>query len=97
MLDVRDRMPLHPCASIRSELPPFFAVLRAQGRPYIVRQVDRQSWPYGGRRISAASGVSAVRLFVFRLLQLHARNCSGLDQRVQLLHVGIRFSNSGEG
>jgi hypothetical protein len=30
-------------------------------------------------------------------LQSQARNCSGLDQRVELLHVGIRFSNSGEG
>ena len=87
---------LHLCASIRFQPPAFFIVLRAQGRPHIVREVDRQSWPYGGRRISAASGASVVRLFVFRLQQLHARNCSVLDRRVQLLHVGIRFSNSGE-
>jgi hypothetical protein len=36
------------------------------------------------------------RQFVFRLLQLHARNCSGLDQRLELLHVGIHFFNSRE-
>jgi hypothetical protein len=41
--------------------------------------------------------VSAVRLFTSAFCNCNARHCSGLDQRAQLLHVGIRFSNSGEG
>ena len=53
---------LHLCASIRFQPPAFFIVLRAQGRPHIVREVDHQSSPYKARRISAAFEASAVRL-----------------------------------
>jgi hypothetical protein len=50
------------------------------------------------RRTSATDqrGVRGVGSSFFRLLQLHLRNWPGLDQRVELLHVGIPFSNSGE-
>ena len=39
---------------------------------------------------------SRRRQFVFRLLQLHARNCSVLDRRVQLLHVVVYASPTRE-
>ena len=61
--------------------------------PIIVREVDRRSWSYRARRSAPRP---RRRQFVFRLPQLHARNCSGLDQRLGLLPVGIQFLNSRE-
>lgn len=78
----------------RSQPPAFFTVLRAQGRPHIVREVDHSVLAVQSARDQR--GVRGVGSSFFRLPQLNLLNCSGLDQRVERLHVGIPFSNSGE-